>query len=410
MAATPGTVPYATSNYGRFAAAHAARSLGWATTDLLLAWHLHSDVGFSGATVSILLALFLLTGALANLGVGLLLTLRKATGPDYVRLQLVGAVSAALLLAGQFLVVDPVAVTVIGFAFRVAYAVQDVPQNALGSLLPHDDGDARRYARLRVTLSGIMRVVAISLHLLLYWIAAGMIVFVAIGGLIVASAIGLRGLRFPTRPRIRLEALTGKAAWPAGLPKLLLGFAVSTALLPTISRLLIFAPSTDAAILQAGGWMLNAFCVGSVLGPFAQYRLLDAFGERGALMAGIIVTLASAMLVTFGGPVPIRALAAAMHGIGLGIVGVHLWTSVARVAMEDAATGPRRDGMVASAVILTMHVSMAAGSLFLAPLIDAYEVGDPAAALAALVIVAVGGIMLALTELPVRRSTPPMVA
>ncbi len=410
MACAPKTFLDGKGNHVRFATAHAARSLGWATTDLLLAWHLHSVVGFSGTTVSILLALFLSTGALANLSVGILLTVRKATGPDYVRVQLFGAIATAILFAGQFLVVDSVAVTVIAFAFRIVYAAQDVPQNALGSLLPDDDSDAKRYARLRVVLSGVMRVVAVSVHLLLYRGAADVIAFAVIGGLNVASAIGLRGLRFPNRPTVRPTADEPATSWPTGLPKLLLGFVVAAAVLPTMSRLLIFAPSSDGGMLQAGGSMLTAFCVGSVAGPFAQRRLVDAFGERIALMTGIVVILASAMLVTFGDGVPVRALAAAAHGAGLGIVGVHLWTSAARVAMDDAASGTRRDGMVASAVILTTHVSMAAGALLLAPLIDSYEAGDPVAALAALVIVAVGGIVLALTEMPLRRRIPPVAA
>ncbi len=408
MASIPTALPYGMGNHGRFAAAHAARSLGWATTDLLLAWHLHSVVGFAGATVSLLLAVFLSTGALANLGVGFLLTVRRASSADYVRLQLVGAVATAILLAAQFLVIDPVAVIVVGVAFRIAYAVQDVPQNALGSLLPRDNGDAKRYARLRVTLSGVMRVAAISVHLLLSRSAADGIALAVIGGLIVASALGLRELRFPAASRIRSAVIEREPSWPSGLPKLLSGFIAAAALLPTLSRLLIFAPTIAGEMPQAGGWMLAAFCVGSVAGPFLHYRLSVAFGERIALLSGIIVVLASALVVTIGGAVPVRALGAAMHGIGLGAVGVHLWTSAARVAMDDAASGPRRDGLVASAVILTTHVSMAVGALFLAPLIDAYEAGDPAAALAAFVVVTVGGVVLALTELPLRRRAPPV--
>lgn len=381
--------------------------------DLLLAWHLHRVIGQSAWTVSILMTVFLATGALANLTIGYVLTARNAAASSYVRLQMVGAGAAAVALAGQFLARDIVVVTLVGILFRIAYAMQDVPQNALGSLLPTDDRDAVRYARLRVMLSGAMRVVAILLHLMLLQIdrrIADAIAFVGIGALVFASAVALRGLTFPVRTVRRAAAAP---PCPRGLPRLLLGFAIAGALLPTLNRLLIFSPGIEGRVPHFGSWMLAAFCLGSIAGPEVHGRLARGRGEAAPLLAGVAIAIGSAALATFVTSLSLRGVAIMLHGIGLSVIGVHLWASAARIAMRDGAIGQRRDALVASAVILTSHVSMAVGALFLAPLIDAYEAGDPGAALTALLLVCGGGLAILVLaggrrgEAPImRRSVP----
>lgn len=365
--------------------------------DLLLAWHLHRVIGQSAWTVSILMTVFLATGALANLTIGYVLTARNAAASSYVRLQMVGAGAAAVALAGQFLARDIVVVTLVGILFRIAYAMQDVPQNALGSLLPTDDRDAVRYARLRVMLSGAMRVVAILLHLMLLQIdrrIADAIAFAGIGALGFASAVALQGLTFPVRPVRRAAAAPAAPPCPRGLPRLLLGFAIAGALLPTLNRLLIFSPGIEGRVPHFGSWMLAAFCLGSIAGPEVHGRLARGRGEAAPLLAGVAIAIGSAALATFVTSLSLRGVAIMLHGIGLSVIGVHLWASAARIAMRDGAIGQRRDALVASAVILTSHVSMAVGALFLAPLIDAYEAGDPGAALAALLLVCGGGLAI----------------
>ena len=398
-------------NQARFASAHAARSFGWAMTDLLLAWHLHVVVGFSGVAVSVLLTILLSIGALANFCVGYLLTALHATAQVYVRFQLAGSIATAILLAAQFLMQDSLTVPIVAIAFRIAFAIQDVPQSALGSLLPVGNDEAKRYAQIRVTLSGVTRVLAILMHLLMLgvgWRMADIALFVVIGVLNVASALDLRGLRFPgplKPPSILRDA---PRSWPEGLQCLLMAFSVSAAVLPTISRLLIFTPQTSADVGWVGSWMLVAFCCGSVFGPLLQRRLADVLGDSDALVTGLLIVMASAVALTFADGLPVRVVATLAHGAGLSIIGVHLWATAARIAMDDAACGPRRDGLVVGWVILTTHLSMAFGSLLLAPLIDGYEADDPAVALSALMLVGGGAAVVA--KLLVRQRTVPVTA
>lgn len=397
------------ANPVRFGAAHLSRSFGWAMTDLLLAWHLHTAVGLSGAATSALMMVLLLIGASANIVVGYGLAATRAVAPSYLRLQLLGAVMTAIMLAAQFLLREPTAVIVAAILFRLAFAMQDVPQSALVSLLATDDADADRYARLRVTLSGCSRIGAILLHLLL--LRAGspswaMIAWGMIGGSLVLSSASLFGVRFPlvvNQPMNRRRS----TAMPDGLPRLLCAFAISAALLPTVNRLLIFTPATGAPVPEIGSWLLAVFYCGAVAGPLVQRHISAGRNEREIWVMTIVLAAISAMLLVDATSYIVIA-AAAVHGAALSMIGAKLWAGAARIAMIDARGGPRRDGLVAGAVILTTHLSMAMGSLLLAPLIEGYEAADSRAALGAVLVVCAGA--LAILPLVVMRRTAPATA
>ena len=396
-------------NRVRFGAAHLARSFGWAMTDLLLAWHLHTVVGLSGAATSALMMVLLLIGALANIVVGYGLASVRTVASSYLRLQLLGAVMTAVTLAAQFLLREPTAVVATAVLFRLAFAMQDVPQSALGSLLAIDDEDANGYARLRVTLSGCSRIAAILLHLLLLRIGSpswAMVALSMIGGSLVLSSVGLFGVRFPPVVMNPVERLRASSL-PNGLPRLLCAFAISAALLPTVNRLLIFTPATDASVQDIGSWLLAVFYCGAVAGPVVQRRISAGRNERLVWVMTIASAAISGILLV-GATSYVFIVAAAVHGAALSMIGANLWAGAARIAMADAHSGPRRDGLVAGAVILTTHLSMALGSLMLAPLIEGYEAADPRAAFSATLVVCVGA--LAIMPLVVRQRTAPATA
>lgn len=378
-------------------------------TDLLLAWQLHAVVGLSGAATSVLMMVLLVIGALANIGVGYGLTALRTDAPSYLRLQLLGTALTAITLAAQFLLRDPVAVVAAAILFRLTFAMQDVPQSAFGSLLSADGEDAARYARLRVTLSGCSRIGAILLHLVLLrmdspWWAT--FAFGAIGIGLIGSSLSLFGVRFPSVAARPVEHRRPSAI-PHGLPRLLCAFAISAALLPTVNRLLIFTPPTSAPVADIGSWLLAAFYGGVIAGPLVQRRLGAGRSEAEVWLMTAALIIVSAILLVGAGTY-VAMVAAALHGAALSMIGTCLWAGAARVAMADARGGVRRDGMVASAVILTTHLSMALGSLLLGPLIEGYETADPRAAFGAALVVCIGA--LALLPLSVRRRTAPATA
>lgn len=277
-------------NRVRFGAAHGARSLGWSAVDMLLAWHLHVRVGLTGVHTGWLTFAFLVLGGVATFLVGFALSRLRAAGPMVVRVQLFATIATAVLLWAQFAVQDAAAAIVAGMGFRLAYAVQDVAQNMLASLLPEDEADAGDYARLRVTLSAITRCLIVTGFALTT--RAGMTMLLALIGMaMVASATGLRGAVFPPRP---LAEPAASRTIPPGLPALLLQWLVVMTLLPTMSRLLVFTPVV-AEQPRSGAWLLGAYCIGLVIGPL----LRDTIG-RPLTLALVIASGAMILPPPFG--------------------------------------------------------------------------------------------------------------
>jgi Na+/melibiose symporter-like transporter len=374
------------SNRARFGAAHAARSLAWAAIDLLLAWHLHVRVGLTGVQTGWLLCLFLLVGAVATALAGRALDRGRATGARAVRVQLPATCITAMLLWAQFAVHGATAAIAVGLAFRLSYAVQDVAQNMLAALLPRDDADARGYARLRVMLSAGTRCLIVAGFALAT--ARGMVALLAVvGALMVASAFGLRGATFaphaPARPADR-----GARAIPAGLPALLLAWVMTATLLPTVTRLLIFAPPVAGA-WSGGVALLGGYCLGTLIGP----ALRELLGR--SVVLAIVVASGALLIVPLGIGPTARIAAAVLHGIGVSIINVHLWAATSQLAIDERRAGRNADGTIFGAVIMTLHLATALSMVILGPLIDQLGDGGHQAPAISLVLTAFGAIMIA---------------
>lgn len=393
-----GSRPPQASNRRLFGAAHAARSLGWSVVDLLLAWHLHARMGLTGMQTGWLLFGFLLLGGTATFLVGLAFSRYRARGALVVRVQLPATIATAVLLSIQFSTASILIAVCAGLAFRLAYAVQDVAQNMLASLLPTDAVDAFRYARLRVILSAVTRCIVVSGFALALPISMT-VMLVPVGFAMVVSAISLRKLVFPARPDVAPAPWRVDDIMPLGLPILLVAWVIAASLLPTLNRLLIFAPAIDG-LNRSGAWLLGGFCLGSVIGP-----LLRDYVERSALMTMIAV---SGLLMIL--PIPFLSSAswpvagAIVHGMAVSIIGVQLWTATSRIAMDDTRRDRSSDGVVFGSVILTIHLASAAGMLVLGPLIEGFEAGRPGIAFAALALTFAGALLITAIGVSERRA------
>ena len=257
--------------------------------------------------------------------------------------------------------------------------------------------------------SGCSRIGAILLHLLLLRAASrwwALIAFGVIGASLIASSLTLFGVRFPPVVACPIDP-PRSIATPHGLLRLLCAFAILTAILPTLNRLFIFTPAANAPVANIGSWLLAAFYCGVIAGPLAQRHLSAGRTERSVgIMTILPIAVSAILLVTAGSYVAIAA--AALHGAALSMIGASLWAEAARIAMTDACGGPRGDGLVASAVILTTHLSTALGALLIAPLIEGYERSDPRAEFGAALLVCAGA--LAIVPLILRRRTGPATA
>lgn len=377
-----------TVNRRLFGTAHATRSLGWSVVDLLLGWHLHVRLGLTGTQTGWLLFSFFLVGGTATLLAGIALSRCHAGGSLVTRVQLPAAMATAALLSIQFSTGNLIGAVVAGLAFRLTYAVQDVAQNMLASLLPANVADAGRYARLRVILSAMSRCIVVGGFALEP--PVGMTVtLLPIGVGMIASAFALRRLVFPFRPEVSLASTRLDRGMPVGLLKLLLAWTIAASLLPTLNRLLIFSPAMNG-LDRSGAWLLGGFCFGSVIGP-----ILRDYVKRPILIAMVAASgLVMILPIPFPGGAACTIAGAIVHGMAVSMIGVHLWTATSRIAMDEARRGCSSDGVVFGSVILTIHLASATGMLVLGPLIGGFEAGRPGFALTALALTLAGAVLV----------------
>ncbi|MBB5610641.1 MULTISPECIES: MFS transporter [unclassified Janthinobacterium] len=143
-----------------YAGAHFGKSLFWYASEILFAYFLtevgHIPVRYMG----LILAIGYFSGTAADLVLGLLLRRRLSHVMAACRLQCLGAVLSALTLVLLFLCsyVPPAwsapYALLTGITFRIAYALYDLPQNALLSLATKDADSRSRVSSLRIFFSG----------------------------------------------------------------------------------------------------------------------------------------------------------------------------------------------------------------------------------------------------------------
>lgn len=140
-----------------YACAHFGKSLLWYASELLLIYLLTEHAGLAAAAAGLVLALGLLVSAAIGLGAGFSLRRRLCEVTRIGRLQWLGLSAAALALLLVFaapLLPAPLRlgyVLVLSLLFRIAYAVCDVAQNTLLSMVHwpwrgHDGASALRLA------------------------------------------------------------------------------------------------------------------------------------------------------------------------------------------------------------------------------------------------------------------------
>lgn len=390
-----------------FGAAHLAKSLVWSTVDLLLAYFLIAILKMPSDVVTRLLFMLLIAGALFDVAVGVGLTWLQAGPATTLAVHMVGAVATSGALFAQFGLPDGHAPMVLaaGLCFRLAYALYDVPQSALTTLLPRDADDARAYVRLRTTLSAVARLGVTAANLGLAQLpatvfrAGGAALLTAFAAAMVLTAGVLSWIARPgaiTRPeRPRLPWLQ----IPDGLWRLLLAFLISTTLWSTLSRLLIFSPATTLAP-HLGPWLLVSFSVGSVVGPALAQKSEDLMGSRKAIvaMAALAVLAGNLFILRPASQAPgLSIVEALIYGVGLGGAGAFLWQTASTVALAHRrSTGEHADGLVFGAVIFTIHVSIALGALVLGWLIEDFVHGGGHGLAALAVLTSLAGAAVAL--------------
>lgn len=372
-----------------YACAHFGKSLLWYAGELLLIYSLTEHAGLHAAAAGLVLALGLLVSAAIGLGAGCSLRRRLREVVNVGHLQWLGLSAAALALLLVFaapllpLQLRLGYVLALSLLFRIAYAVCDVAQNTLLSLVRwpwrgHDGASA-----LRLAGSGIAALlVSMMIGAMLARGADGAAFALQACALLAAVAMvcawqlrrALRRDGVPP-PRAAADAPTGTAPTPRwrAIPwqPLLLIAAVSLTL-PTFTKL---APYVAAYGLLSPGWgsaVLIAYALGSVLVQPLAARLGRRHSPQQRLARLGAALLLSAPLFALALPAmpQLSLLAAAAIGAIGGSGGQLVWAWHAQLTANRAVA---QHALCFAALVASAQVALAVGIAAIGLLLGAMD-------------------------------------
>lgn len=394
--------PYTALNAHRlprhlYAAGHFARTLVWSFVDLALGVYLHTRLGLSAAHTGQLLAFSLAYSSVLDLLLAAVFTRLHNQHRLALRLQLIGGLgtaASACLLFSPGIGIGPNVLPLVAASllFRTCYAVYDVAQNALTSLLPRDEDEAMRYVSTRALVVPISKLCVAAA---LFGVVGAQVspgsgseraICMIIGVLIAAAALPLACIATPSCPSTSRMPGVGAPPLLALLP-VLLAAAAHTALVGLAGRLIPFA--------DQGAALTFAMVAGMVVAPWLCQRLYSPpCGETGVivLMSALAVAAVGVHLTVSSTPIAIACSAA--HGTAVASIGLVLWRRTALIARRHAARSGREDDLSCFALLTgTMKLSIAASSLLLGEVLPGIQTGDPGASVALLSLVAVGSLL-----------------
>ncbi|WMJ71241.1 MFS transporter [Stenotrophomonas sp. 24(2023)] len=386
------------------AAGHFARTLSWSFTDLALGYYLHARLGLPAAQTGQLLFVSLAYSAVLDLLLAALFTAVRDQRRTALRLQLAGgagtAASACLLFhpalasGGEERLAWLLAASLL---FRTCYAVFDVAQNALTSLLPADDADAERYVTNRARVVPASKLcIAAALFAVVGDAGPAQAgnewrISLAIGALVLLAAVPLACWRAP--PLAMARAHGRSVALPmAALGPVLVAIAAETALTGLAGRVFPF--------IANGAALTFAMVAGMVLAPWITTGMQRSLGSE--LRTIIVQTVAGwgcVGLLLAQPPAALAITCAAGYGVCLAGVGLILWRRTALIARHHAARTGRHDDLTCFALLTgTMKLSIALSSLLLGQVLAAAEARH-AGALDTVLLLTISGGMLSIAAL-----------
>ena len=395
--------------------AHLGKSLFWYASELLLAFYLTELAGLSPHQMGLVLCAGLVVSAVIDVVVGARLGRVMPDARSAGRLQLFGAAAcAAAFLAITAGVWAPIEwrfayILTAGLAFRIAYALYDVPQNALMSLGVSDAAARNRVAATRIWFSGLAAlIITAAVAPLLsagqddlptyFWVTFGGSAFA------VAAAAGLSiALARVEEPANRNPGFVPAARWrPSNTFWLITALmAVTSIATPLFAKT---APFFAAYVLKSPIWG-GAVASGMAVGILAGQPIWPLISRRWSLAATLAVAaviqlvglsaiahattrLAETTLHTF-------VLAAFLFGLGNGGVGMALWAGFSAVTARQA---PGYEGLAFGLLSGVAKLGLSIGAIVLSAVIGGlrHESGDAVALTAMMAGVPAGGALIGL--------------
>lgn len=407
--------------------AHFGKSLFWYASEILFAYFLTEITGLDGIQMGIVLAIGLAFSAGLDPIVGQILTRTLSDTKRAILLQLLGSVSSSCALIVLFLgawippsYCLPYAIAA-GMVFRFAYALYDLPQNALISLATRDVAARTRVTSTRLVFSGLAALViagAVSPLTLAHNSVEGagpMLIALAVG--LSLGAISTAGLLvyIVGRPIAVTDLRSRATPWRHALPKacrlpLFLALVMSVSI-PLFGKLQPYLTGYGLSSTWWGGIIGCAVPVGS-LGSQPVWSALSSHCSRNRLIRlSSSVTALGGLTFWFSVSAQpfIAALGAVAVGAGSGGLAMSIWASFG----DAIANAKGREGWGFGLLTASFKLGLAIGGLALGMFLGHvdYRANDSATLSTAMTVAVISGALacLVMTMLAGKSDDPPLL-
>jgi len=375
--------------FAAYGIAHFGKALFWQVAEILFIFYLTELCGLPPRTTGVVVGGALLSSALLDLAVARFLSDRLQTTVQAARLQLVGtALCAAGLLLFAWTLAIPADIRIAfvfgaSLVFRGAYALLDVPQNAMLSLATRNAAQRTDLSSLRYVVGGLAAVAVAGLVAMLLkslQLAPSMAsMSVAVGGL---GVVAIAGAALQARV-VRKRAELSRAANPRpayGTASLADGKAVSVLILmsmtiaataPVFAKLEPYFAAYGLGSAMAGGVIVGATSLGGVIPQPLWIYVSGRFGHRATVRAGAVTLMLGAAAFYALAPLGMAwaSLCGFVFGAGLGGVGMTLWAALADSAAQPSDRGAPPVIATFARFTFASKSAMAVSSIFVAELI-----------------------------------------
>lgn len=377
-----------TSVYG---SAHLGKSLFWYASELLFAFYLTELVGLPASQMGMVLAIGLLFSAAIDLIVARVLDRRMMTAAGAAALQFKGSILCAITFVSIFLGfwIQPdlrfAYALATGLAFRSAYAVYDLPQNALMALATSDPASRNRVAATRIWFSGIATlIVAGAVGPLIAgrdeataWLYFGLAVCIAVPAILSAGLLArvVRGTGAATPADVSGASRRRLAPSPLFWILIALMFVTSLAT-PLFSKVEPYFAAYSLASPLWGGVIVVAMALGITLGQPIWNALTGRLSHAAVLAVGAMTQalgLGVFWILAPGAPAALAA-SAFVFGLGNGGVGMVLWGGFSEVVARFSQPGGA--GRAYGLFTATAKLALALGGLGLGAALQVIDYRD----------------------------------
>jgi glycoside/pentoside/hexuronide:cation symporter, GPH family len=396
-----------------YGGAHFGKSLFWYSSELLFAYFLTEYAGLPAAQMGLVLASGFLLSAGIDVAVGLLCQRWLRNAQTAGRMQVMGAVLSSLALAGLFMIgwFAPeerfLGAIGLGIAFRVAYAIYDIPQNALMSLATIDRDTRLRVASTRIWFSGAATlIVAAAVGPMVAqtgsqsgpWFLVGLsLTFSAVA---IVAAVALSAELSNRADEQRAEPSMAPASWnpSLGFWLLLAVSLITTVFTPVFSKLEAYFAAFTLQSPWWGGMIIIAMALGVVGGQPLWVQLVRATSSAQTLAIAAVLQIAGLLVFwSFGASLPqVSALAAFVFGLGNGGAGTVQWHAFSDIVAKEAHA---RAGLAYGLFVGVGKVGLAGSAALIAGALAVTDYREPANVMLVTIMTllpAVGAVLLCL--------------